>query len=135
MNEAHVSAFTVESTAAALRRFPGAPARWLVGGGGRLNPNLMRRLAERLQVKVEAVEAIGFDGDSIEAQCFAYCALRSRRGLPISFATTTGAPSNDVTACQNAVNPCSVGGEECKFLSCVDASESALVDNRITVIR
>ena len=71
---------------------PLAPARWLVGGGGRRNPNLMRRLAERLQVKVEPVEAIGFDGDSIEAQCFAYCALRSRRGLPISFPTTTGAP-------------------------------------------
>ena len=47
---------------------------------------------ERLQVKVEPVEAIGFDGDSIEAQCFAYLALRSRRGLPISFPTTTGAP-------------------------------------------
>jgi len=43
-------------------------------------------------VKVEPVEAIGFDGDSIEAQCFAYCALRSRRGWPISFPTTTGAP-------------------------------------------
>ena len=52
-----------------------APARWLVGGGGRRNPNLMRRLGERLQVKVEPVEAIGFDGDSIEAQCFAYLAL------------------------------------------------------------
>jgi 1,6-anhydro-N-acetylmuramate kinase len=39
-----------------------------------------------------AVEAIGFDGDSVEAQCFAYCALRSQRDLPISFPTTTGAP-------------------------------------------
>ena len=89
---ATLGAFTVESTAAALKHVPQAPARWLVGGGGRRNPNLMRRLAERLQVKVEPVEAIGFDGDCIEAQCFAYCALRSRRGLPISFATTTGAP-------------------------------------------
>jgi anhydro-N-acetylmuramic acid kinase len=90
---ATLGAFTVESTAAALKHVPRAPARWLVGGGGRRNPNLMRRLAERLQVKVEPVEAIGFDGDSIEAQCFAYCALRSRRGLPISFPTTTGAPA------------------------------------------
>jgi anhydro-N-acetylmuramic acid kinase len=89
---ATLGAFTVESTAAALKHVPLAPARWLVGGGGRRNPNLMRRLAERLQVKVEPVEAIGLDGDSIEAQCFAYCALRSRRGLPISFPTTTGAP-------------------------------------------
>jgi anhydro-N-acetylmuramic acid kinase len=89
---ATLGAFTVESTTAALKHVPLAPARWLVGGGGRRNPNLMRRLAERLQVKVEPVEAIGFDGDSIEAQCFAYCALRSRRGWPISFPTTTGAP-------------------------------------------
>jgi anhydro-N-acetylmuramic acid kinase len=89
---ATLSAFTVESTAAALRLVPEAPARWLVGGGGRRNPNLMRRLSERLQVSVEPVEAIGFDGDSIEAQCFAYLALRSRRALPISFPTTTGVP-------------------------------------------
>jgi anhydro-N-acetylmuramic acid kinase len=89
---ATLGAFTVESTAAALKLVPQAPARWLVGGGGRRNPDLMRRLAERLHVKVEPVEAIGFDGDSVEAQCFAYCALRSRRSLPISFPTTTGVP-------------------------------------------
>jgi anhydro-N-acetylmuramic acid kinase len=89
---ATLSAFTVESTAAALRLVPQAPARWLVGGGGRRNPNLMSRLGERLQVRVEPVEAIGFDGDRIEAQCFAYLALRSRRGLPLSFPTTTGVP-------------------------------------------
>jgi anhydro-N-acetylmuramic acid kinase len=89
---ATLGAFTVESTAAALKHVPLAPTRWLVGGGGRRNPNLMRRLSQRLQVKVEPVEAIGFDGDSIEAQCFAYCALRSLRRLPISFPTTTGAP-------------------------------------------
>ena len=89
---ATLSAFTVESTAAALNHVPQAPARWLVGGGGRRNRNLMRRLGQRLKVEVEPVEAIGFDGDSIEAQCFAYLALRSRRGLPISFPATTGAP-------------------------------------------
>jgi anhydro-N-acetylmuramic acid kinase len=89
---ATLSAFTVESTAAALRHVPRAPARWLVGGGGRRNRNLMRRLSERLQVSVEPVEAIGFDGDSIEAQCFAYLGLRSRRGLPLSLPTTTGVP-------------------------------------------
>jgi anhydro-N-acetylmuramic acid kinase len=89
---ATLAAFTVESTAAALKLVPSAPSRWLVGGGGRRNPNLMRGLSERLKATVEPVEAIGFDGDSIEAQCFAYLALRSRRDLPISFPTTTGAP-------------------------------------------
>src|SRR5580658_2559872 len=85
---ATLSAFTVEATAAALKHVPQAPARWLVGGGGRRNSVLMRGLAERLQVRVEPVEAIGFDGDSIEAQCFAYLGLRSRRGLPLSLPTT-----------------------------------------------
>jgi anhydro-N-acetylmuramic acid kinase len=90
---ATLSAFTVEASAAALSRVPQAPARWLVCGGGRRNPNLMNRLTKRLQVSVEPVEAIGFDGDSIEAQCFAYLALRSRRGMPLSFPTTTGVPT------------------------------------------
>ena len=53
----------------------------------------MRRLAGRLGVAVEPIEAIGFDGDAIEAQCFAYLALRSRQGAPLSFPTTTGVPT------------------------------------------
>jgi len=83
----------VEATAAALRHVPSAPARWLVCGGGRHNGTLMHALAERLQVRVDAIEAIGFDGDVIEAQCFAYLALRSREGRPISLPTTTGVPA------------------------------------------
>ena len=75
---ATLAAFTVEATVAALRHVA-APKRWLVGGGGRRNAFLMRRLADRLGVPVEPVEAIGFDGDAIEAQCFAYLALRNRR--------------------------------------------------------
>ncbi len=90
---ATLAAFTVEATAVALRLVPQAPKRWLVGGGGRRNPFLMRGLAERLGVAVEPVEAIGFDGDALEAQCFAYLALRSRQGAPLSFPTTTGVPT------------------------------------------
>ena len=52
----------------------------------------MRALGARLGAPVEPIEAIGYDGDVIEAQCFAYLALRSRRGLPLSLPTTTGAP-------------------------------------------
>jgi 5'-nucleotidase / UDP-sugar diphosphatase len=44
-------------------------------------------------------------------------------------------PSGDVAACLSAVSPCSVGGEECKYLACVDNTEAAVVDNRITVIQ
>jgi len=89
---ATLAAFTVEATAAALALAPEAPKRWLVCGGGRRNATLMARLARRLGVPVEPIEAIGQDGDFVEAACFAHLALRSRRGLPISLPTTTGAP-------------------------------------------
>ena len=51
--------------------------------------------APRLGVAVEPIEAIGQDGDFVEAACFAHLALRSRRGLPLSLPTTTGAPVAD----------------------------------------
>ncbi|TIU17385.1 MAG: anhydro-N-acetylmuramic acid kinase, partial [Mesorhizobium sp.] len=43
---------------------------------------------------VEAVpaEALGWKGDAVEAECFAFLAVRVLRGLPISFPTTTGVP-------------------------------------------
>ncbi len=52
----------------------------------------MRALSTRLQTPVEPIEAIGFDGDVVEAQCFAYLALRSRQGLALSLPSTTGVP-------------------------------------------
>jgi anhydro-N-acetylmuramic acid kinase len=89
---ATLAAFTIASVADALRHVPSAPRRWLVTGGGRFNGMFMRLLAERVGVAVEPVEAVGWDGDFIEAQCFGYLAVRSLRGLPISLPTTTGVP-------------------------------------------
>ncbi|MGD1015434.1 MAG: anhydro-N-acetylmuramic acid kinase [Roseiarcus sp.] len=89
---ATLAAFTVEATAAAERHFPAKAPRWLVCGGGRRNLTLTRALAARLVARIEPIEAIGYDGDVVEAQGFAYLALRSRQGLPISLPTTTGAP-------------------------------------------
>lgn len=89
---ATLAAFTVESVVASLRHVPARPRRWLVTGGGRHNATFMHRLAQRLGVPVAPVEAVGWDGDFIEAQCFGYLAVRSRRGLPLSLPTTTGVP-------------------------------------------
>lgn len=89
---ATLAAFTVEATAAALAQVPSAPNRWLVTGGGRLNGHLMASLQARLGVPVEPVEAIGWQGDHIEAQCFGYLAVLSVLGLPLSLPTTTGVP-------------------------------------------
>ncbi len=50
----------------------------------------MAGLSERVGVPVEPVEAVGWDGDMLEAQAFAYLAVRSRRGLPLTLPETTG---------------------------------------------
>jgi anhydro-N-acetylmuramic acid kinase len=82
-------AFTVESVAASVPRLPGRPRRWLVTGGGRHNPVIMAALAARLG-EVAAVEAVGWNGDALEAQCFGLLAVRVRAGLPLTFPGTTG---------------------------------------------
>jgi anhydro-N-acetylmuramic acid kinase len=84
---------TAASVAAALRHLPTPPRAWYVAGGGRRNGAMMRALAQRLgETEVRPIEALGFDGDAVEAQAFAYLAVRSAMRLPISFPRTTGAP-------------------------------------------
>jgi len=80
------------AVAAAARHFPAPPRKWLVCGGGRHNPALMAALARLLPAPVRPVEAAGWDGDALEAQAFAYLAVRSVLGLPLSLPATTGAP-------------------------------------------
>jgi anhydro-N-acetylmuramic acid kinase len=52
----------------------------------------MAALRDRLGLPVEPVEAVGWDGDALEAQCFGLLAVRTQAGLPISFPGTTGIP-------------------------------------------
>jgi anhydro-N-acetylmuramic acid kinase len=87
---ATLAAFTIRSVSAAV--FPEPPARWLVCGGGRHNPVLMEGLRQALDVPVEPVEAEGWDGDALEAQCFGFLAVRASKGLPATFPSTTGVP-------------------------------------------
>lgn len=89
---ATLTEFTAASVALARQHVPAPPRRWLVAGGGRRNAHLMGRLRALLAVAVEPVEAVGWDGDCLEAECFAYLAVRSRLGLPLSLPTTTGVP-------------------------------------------
>jgi anhydro-N-acetylmuramic acid kinase len=89
---ATLTEMTAAAVAAAQTHFPRPAREFLVTGGGRHNPTLMAALARLLGVPVRPVEAVGWDGDALEAQAFAYLAIRSRRGLPLSLPTTTGAP-------------------------------------------
>jgi anhydro-N-acetylmuramic acid kinase len=90
---ATLTELTAAAVAAALPHFPTPPREWLVCGGGRHNPAIMAALTRRLDgVPMRPVEAVGWDGDALEAQAFAYLAVRSVRGLPLSLPTTTGAP-------------------------------------------
>jgi anhydro-N-acetylmuramic acid kinase len=69
------------------------PASWIAAGGGTRNPTLMRMLAERLAPsKVETASEVGWSADALEAQAFAYLAVRTLKGLPITFPATTGVP-------------------------------------------
>jgi anhydro-N-acetylmuramic acid kinase len=89
---ATLTAFTAEAVTRAVSHLPQPPVRWLVTGGGRKNPTLMDQLARLLEVAVVPTESAGIDGDAMEAQAFAYLAVRSLRGLPLSGPTTTGVP-------------------------------------------
>jgi len=90
---ATLTALTAASVAHIVPLLPRAPKSWIVAGGGARNPTLMRMLAERLRpAQVESGHAAGWSVDSLEAQAFAYLAIRSLRGLPLTFPGTTGAP-------------------------------------------
>lgn len=73
-----------------IEHCPIPPERLLVCGGGRHNPVMMRMLAAGLDCPVEPVEAVGLNGDMLEAQAFGYLAVRVMRGLPTSAPATTG---------------------------------------------
>ncbi len=84
---------SVRAVARARNHLPAAPRRWLVTGGGRRNPVIMARLADVLGAPCLPVESQGWSGDAVEAQAFAYLAVRSVRGLPLSLPSTTGVPA------------------------------------------
>ena len=87
---ATATAIVAAAIAKALDHLPKPPANWIVAGGGAHNPVLMTMLQKRLPGKVLRADEIGWSTDALEAQAFAYLAVRSLKGLPITFPTTTG---------------------------------------------
>jgi anhydro-N-acetylmuramic acid kinase len=88
---ATLSALTAAAVARIVPHLPAPPRAWIVAGGGARNPTLMRMLAERLKpATVETADAVGWSSQSIEAQAFAYLAVRCMRALTLTFPATTG---------------------------------------------
>lgn len=94
LDDADAAATMTAMAAAAVMRgmehCPRPPERLLVTGGGRHNRVMMQMLRAGLDCPVDPVEAVGLDGDMLEAQAFAYLAVRVARGLPTSCPGTTG---------------------------------------------
>lgn len=87
---ATLTAMCAAGVAEAMQHCPRSPSRVLVTGGGRNNPVLMKMLEVSLDCPVRPVEDVGLDGDMLEAQAFAYLAVRVARGMPTSCPGTTG---------------------------------------------
>ena len=85
--------FTAHSIAQAVSWLPAPPALWIVCGGGRHNRTLMAMLAEEVNAPVVPAEAVEMNGDFMEAECWAWLAVRALKGLPISWPATTGVPA------------------------------------------
>lgn len=83
-------ALTAAAVARAAEHMPAPPRRWIVAGGGRRNRALIAALADGLAGEVAVAEEAGWDGDALEAEAFAYLALRALAGLPLSLPQTTG---------------------------------------------
>ncbi|MBP6768946.1 MAG: anhydro-N-acetylmuramic acid kinase [Reyranella sp.] len=83
---------TARAIALAAKHFPAPVSQWVICGGGARNPTLLRAIAEETRGKVVTAEDLGWDGDALEAQAFAFLAVRSLRRLPLTFPGTTGAP-------------------------------------------
>ncbi|HHZ08344.1 MAG TPA: anhydro-N-acetylmuramic acid kinase [Rhizobiales bacterium] len=87
---AAVSAQAILKSAGGQASFP---KLWIVCGGGRKNPHILADLragAEARGASVILAEDAGLDGDAMEAEAWAYLAVRALAGLPLTFPTTTG---------------------------------------------
>ena len=89
---ATLTAFTAGAVGRALDLLPTRPTRLIICGGGRRNPAIVAAIAARARVETGMAEDFGWRGDAIEAECFAFLAVRTLLGLPISFPATTGVP-------------------------------------------
>ena len=88
-----LTALAAAGVARALEMLPAKVDRLIICGGGRHNRTLLRSICEQAGVGIDPADDLGWRGDAIEAECFAYLAARHVAGLPASYPETTGVPS------------------------------------------
>lgn len=89
---ATLAELTIKSILKAAEHFPAPANKWYITGGGRHNNYIMKRLVEEIKSPVLSIDELGYNGDMIEAQAFAFLAVRSFYKMPLSLPTTTGVP-------------------------------------------
>ena len=87
---ATLTAFTAEALARGLRISAAPLEKIVIAGGGAHNPAMLRAIGQRSNTQIVTADDLGWSGDFLEAQAFAYLAARTLRQLPISFPGTTG---------------------------------------------
>jgi anhydro-N-acetylmuramic acid kinase len=87
---ATLTSMTVQAVICGLAQLPLKPSHIYVTGGGRHNATMCRWIEEKTRIPVISVDALGWNGDAVEAEAFAYLAVRSLLGLPLSMPLTTG---------------------------------------------
>ncbi|MEP1231176.1 MAG: anhydro-N-acetylmuramic acid kinase [Litorimonas sp.] len=85
---ASLAAFCAQAIARDVKGF--APDTVIICGGGRHNKAIMQMLSAHIDAEILTSENVAWDGDGLEAQAFAFLAVRSLRRFPISFKGTTG---------------------------------------------
>lgn len=88
-----LAAISARAILKAADHMPARPKLWILCGGGRRNPHIvadMRAGAQAAGAKVILAEDAGFDGDAMEAEAWAYLAVRAQKRLPLTYPATTG---------------------------------------------
>ena len=87
---ARLTAEAILKSSAKLRELP---KTWVICGGGRSNRMIMEDLQDLLtpqDATVLSADALGLDGDAMEAEAWAFLAIRSSQGLALTWPETTG---------------------------------------------
>lgn len=87
---ATLTAMTANAIAYGLNQCPAVPDIIYVTGGGRHNKTMMAMISCLIGKDIQSVDALNWNGDAMEAEGFAYMAVRNLLNKPVSFPTTTG---------------------------------------------